>query len=640
MPNAVVEGVLVGAGVEAANQSGITAENGCLMFKGRMLADATITMVACHELADGTHTLEVAIKRADHNGEHTCMITGEMLEDQKKINAMGTSVARCAFSFQTRDGSLSALKQYLQAQPGNNNIVVDVGLAGWNDRYGCWFGESGVIDSRGEFHAWRAGGIVCDTRVVRPYRHVPKHFNIRKDRFGTDIPAIEQPNGTGRVAHELKNGQLFLTLAATMPVLVEPTAVAADPSIDEHMAKARSELQTLLALWHRNTGNYAGAIALGYMASCAVRHHLVSDERNFPHLYISGRWGHGKDTMAEITALATGIPPNNVISAGKSTTEKLIRNKLAMVGNMPLWVNELRAENTDTLLTQIRTSYDLQGNGITNIKQEQVLFPVHRPFMLVGEVQVGRDAEFSRYVSINLKKPPAEKGVLQSLRIQAGAFSKHWTTFLRDHNRAAWQIQLAVEKLKVVFADNGADSRRARGWAIAAAGLAYLFDADCHLDPRASIPQAIFAEILERAADSMAAASEDGVGTQFWTVMQSLKAMGELSNSGAARWAKTLHQSTDKGTEKVAIWTGHLFRLLLKHDRGMTKGLIINELKADPGFHAISNAKIGGEDRSCFIFRLDRTRLPGWVIAAARQANTEGEADDKQEEPAADPTLF
>lgn len=637
MPSAVVEGVLESAGVEPADTSGITVENGCLCFKGRVVADAKIETVSCHEQGDGTHLMAIRITRADGGGMYTSMLAGDVLENQQKVNALGTMVARAAFSFSSRDGSLAALKLFLQSQPGNHNVIVDVNVAGWNERYNCFFGENGVIDAYGEFHPWRNGSVTAATRDGRKTSPGKHTFSMRKEKFGTDLPLVEPPKGRGQAAYFLAGDVLKTNNGVEMPRPMSLGDLAPDHALDVDMVAARAHVMDTIALWKRNTGDYAGAGAIGYMASCNVRHFLTSSERNFPHLYITGRWSHGKDTLAEVLALATGMPTNNVISAGKSTTEKLIRNKLAMVGNMPLWVNELRNENADTLLTQIRTSYDLQGNGVTNIKQEQVLFPVHRPFLLVGEVQVGRDAEASRYVSISLQRPPADKAVLPSLKRAASAMASHWSTFMRDHNRGAWQIAQCVEKLKPIFLENGCDSRRARGWAIAAAGLAYLLDPDCHLDPRASIPPEMFSDVLHRAAESMIAAAEEGVGGQFWNLMQSLKAVGELSNSGSSRWAKSVHQTKDRGTEKIAIWTPHLFRLLAKSDRGMNKGLVINELKSDPGYDGMTNVRMANESRNCFMLRAASCRLPEWVLAAARQVDTDGndESCDEQEMPTA-----
>jgi len=628
-----------------SNSSGIYESNRCLWYRERMVADATITNTCVHELADGTHSIELLITRADGGGEYVVTITGSDLEDQKRINSLGTSVARCSFNFASKDGSLAALKAHLQAQPGNSNIVVDVALTGFHERYNCWFGDGGVIDARGCFYGWKAAGVSCATRTMGSKRYTKKLFSIKRDRFGTDMPALEMPTTFESPSHELKGDDLFFTSGAAMPRKVEPTDIAIDPAFDPAMEKLRDDVRSLLAIWKRNTGDNAGAICMGYMAACAVRHVLIQKERNFPHLYISGRWSYGKDTMADILAVATGMPSNNVISAGKTTTEKLMRNKLAQVGNMPLWVNELRAENADTLLTQIRTSYDIQGAGVTNIKQEQVLFQVNRPFLLVGEVQVGRDAEYSRYVSLVISRPPVDRTLLRAIKVEAARVGRGWTSVLQDHNRAGWQIAQCVEQLRPIFIEIGCDSRRARGWALAGAGLAYLLNPDCHLGAVATLEMpdsnggTILDELKKRASDAMNTAEEEGMGSRFWEMAQSMRAVGELSNAGSGRWAKYAWR-----TDQIAIWTGHLVLLLAQRDKTMNdkRGLIYNELKSDPGYIGKRTIRCGGELRKCAIFDGKSSRIPGWVRALAKEAHAVDDAvvDDTPAEEEDDSAVF
>jgi hypothetical protein len=611
----------------------ITVVNNHTLYNGDVVADCAFTVMCQREQADGTHVMDVEIRR--HDGmTYTASIDGVMLEDEKKLNAMGSSVARANFFFRAKNGSLAALKQYLHAQPGNEHVVIDVAQAGWNNRYCCWFGEMGMVDANGKWYPWTSTGVraPCRDRATSSYRM--KTFNLRRDPFGPDIPVIDRPGHIMGSVYELKPKGLFRTEAGTQPVAVSDSEPTIDEALDEALAKARTHIQQVIALWSENIGNFGGAIGIGYMTAASIRHHAESYERLFPHLYITGRTQFGKDTLARILALTTGMNINSVTSGGRGTTEKSVRNKLASVGNTPLWLNELRSDTSDYLKSLIRTSSDFQSNTITDIKQRNVVFQANRPMMLVGEVLIGNDAEHSRYVVLRINTRPTNKSVLRQLEASASRCSSHWSQFLCDHNRAAWQIALAAEKLRPEFMARGCDSRRARGWSLTAAGIAYWFSPDCHIAPAECIPEQIMEELFARAAEAMQYAVDDGVNAEFWSICQSVRASGDLSNSASSRWARS-YVDPESRRVNVAIWTAHIIRSISKASpkEMPARGLILNELRADPGFLGTRNVRCGGEQRACYVYDKQTCNLPQWVLDSADEHYAK---DDVVMSPAAD----
>lgn len=603
-------------------------QGGYTLFNGDIVADCELHVVAQREQQDGTHLMEVEIRRHD-GAQYLCLIDGKTLEDERALNAMGSSIARANWFFRAKTGSLGALKQALHAQPGNDHVVADIAQAGWNAQYSCWFGDVGMIDALGHYHAWSATGVRATCRDPLRASYRLRTFVLRRDQFGADIPIIDRPMATMNGTYELARGKLRRFNSDGTKVDVEPTQPVSCPMTDEALAKARLHMQAVMSLWSKNLGHHAGAIALGYMTAAACRHHAELSERLFPHLYVTGRTQYGKDTLARILAMTTGMNVNSVTSGGRGTTEKSIRNKLAAIGNTPLWLNELRADNSDQLLTLIRTSSDYQSNTITDPRQRVITFTANRPMMLVGEIVIGKDAEQSRYVVLRLNKPALDKGVLRQLDAMAGLAGKHWSQYLCDHNRAAWQIMLAAERLKDEFRARGCDSRRARGWSLAAAGIAYWYDADCHLDPLNSIPPEILQELYTRASDAMVFSSDDGVGSEWWSLLQSIRAGGELSNSGSARWVRIMPDPSTK-EPLIAVWVPHLMRTASRMaPRDVpNKGLVGNELRADPGFVGNRNVRMGGEIRCCMVFDAQMTQMPAWVVACANEINTEDAGAD------------
>lgn len=602
-------------------------EGGFTLYNGDVVADCELHVVAQREQADGTHLMEVEIRRHD-GAQYMCLLDGKTLEDERALNAIGSSVARANWFFKQKTGSLGALKQTLHAQPGNDHVVADIQQAGWNHTYSCWFGDGGMIDAMGNYHSWTSSGVRASCRDATKASYRMKTFILRRDVFGADIPMLEKPLATIGGTYELARGKLKRMEPNGSKTEIQVTEPVPCPYTDEALAKARLHQQALMALWFKNLGHHAGAIALGYATAAAVRHHAEQSERLFPHLYITGRTQFGKDTLARILALAAGMSVNSVTSGGRGTTEKSIRNKLSAIGNVPLWLNELRSDNSEQLLTLIRTSSDYQSNTITDVKQRVITFTAHRPMMLVGEVVIGKDAEQSRYVMLRLNKPASDKHVLRQLETMAGASGRHWTQFLCDHNRAAWQIMLAAERLKDEFRARGCDSRRARGWSLAAAGVAYWYDENCHLDPVSSIPPEILQELYTRASDAMVYSSEEGVAAEFWSLMQSIRASGDLSNVLSARWTRKLNDVMT-GEPIIAVWVPHLMRTANRIAPRETpnKGLVANELRADPGYIGQKVVRMGGETRLCTIFDASMTQLPAWVITCAEEVNTETTED-------------
>lgn len=601
-----------------AGSEPISIANGHTLFNGDVVADCTLTVLCQREQEDGTHVMDVEIRRHD-GGIYVAPIDGTMLEDEKKLNAMGSAVARANFFFRSKTGSLAALKTYLHAQPGNDQVVIDLSRAGWNSRYCCWFGDLGLVDANGNWHAWTSSGVRAACRDIKTSSYRMKTFNLRKEPFGPDLPVIDRPAYTMGSAYELKPKGLFKTTDG-LPVAVSETETTEDEQMDAALARARTHMQQVMALWSANTGNFAGAIGIGYATAAAVRHHAETTERLFPHLYITGRTQFGKDTLARILALATGMNANSVTSGGKGTTEKSVRNRLESVGNLPLWLNELRADTSDYLKSLIRTSSDYQSNSITDPKKRNTFFTANRPMMLVGEVLIGNDAEHSRYVVLRLNKRPTDKTILRQLEASAQRCSSHWSQFLCDHNRASWQIVLAAEKLRPEFLARGCDSRRARGWSLVAAGIAYWYSPDCHIAPAECIPEEIMEELFARAAEAMQYAVDDGVNAEFWSIAQSVRASGDLPNTAAARWARAYVDSETRRIY-VGIWTAHLMRAVAKAALKdcPARGLVLNELRADPGFLGTRNVRCGGEQRACYVYDLETCNLPQWVLDASKE---------------------
>lgn len=587
-------------------------------FDGDVLIDGTVAVDNVLQRDDGSFCLSVTVRRplSDDTVDVFPGLVMEhgILENHRHLNTWFGQNSNTRASFKDKSPALQAFKLWMFAQPRAEARVQDISVMGYNERLDTFFGMDTFVDRTGVGKwmdpystAYTSKGALNVRRGTRTMRMAPI--------FDAVEPPPERPR--------------------------EAWAVAA---------------QRMLAAWHDNLGVHMGALAFGWMHAAVWRHALVKKERNFPHLYLTGRFQTGKDTMAAALNRAFGVSPHAVTNAGKTTTEKWVRNALGDIGNWPLWLNELR--NTPDFLplcSVIRTAYDLQGSAVLNKHQIEVEFPNRRPLLLVGESLLGGDAEHSRYLILPLR-PPKLPGAIVRVETAASECAGLLPHIL--HDRAIGkEMQDCYDHFLPIFRETGCDPRRGRSFALAMAGLCHVFapDPTAYTSPLEVVPAEILLYARKIAVENMEVSVNGGVLERFSTMVDVGMLSGDLHDKDGDRISfvrKIIPKPRKDGPRantvpsrhEWAIWHGGLYEAMARKTRNLPEmNILVNELEAIPGFLGRRKVRWGLKDevKTCLVYAWN-AELPSWVEATSTPIDEDGRTvviDDDRIGSPADPRV-
>lgn len=526
----------------------------------------------------GTYAMSVCVRRRD--GHRTTVIPhlvldAQILESAKDINVwFGKNCAMHAAFKPKNTVAVEQFKAWLYQQPKAGDRVRDVSILGYHDDLDCWFGQHGFVD-HSSVALWQ-----------EPYSNVygkgGLHLVRRSRKASRGAPILE----------------------------VGPAP--ANPRAEWSKATMR-----LLGLWRENLGVHMGALAFGWYHAAIWRHVFTQKERNFPHLYLTGRFQSGKDTMAAILNTAFGVPANAVTNAGKTTTDKWVRNQLGEVGNWPLWLNELR--NTDEFLhlcTQIRTSFDLQGSAVLQRSREdgEIEFPNRRSMLLVGEDVLGGDSERSRYLLLTVR-PPAKRGIIGQVE-QAASQVAMLLPWMLAQKTVGEEMLACYDHWLPLFMETGCDQRRARAFSLAMCGLAHTFSLEPHKDtsPLEQAPEELVTYARRVALQNMEAALANSAMEKFTIMLEISRAMGDLNDADDNPIQFSRRVIKPDQTVEIWLWAHGLHDALGRRGNKVPHaGVLYNEIEALPGYKEKKRVPWGDMGaRTCHIFE-DNINLPSWI---------------------------
>lgn len=529
---------------------------------------------------DATFAVSLTVRRQDNHRIEVIphkVMEAETFESSKELNVWFHKHCSMLTDFRPKSASTVAFKHFIFGQPRIKDRVRDVSLMGYHADLDCFFGVHGMVDHSG-VGTWQ-----------EPYTTV---------------------YGKGGLAHVKR---------ASREQRGAPILDVGSPPASPREAWA-SASRKFLEAWQENLGTHLGALAFGWHHAALWRHVLTKREHNFPHLYITGRYQSGKDTMAATLSMAFGVPETGCTSAGRTTTEKWVRNQLGEIGNWPLWLNELR--NTDEfapLCTQIRTSYDLQGSAVLHRDRSmgEISYPNRRSMLLVGEDVLGGDAERSRYMLLTVR-PPAKRGLITAVHDHARNVAAALPWMLQQ--RTVGEEMLACyDHWLPVFMETGCDQRRARAFALAMCGLSHTYSTEPHKQtyPLEVIPPELVRYARQVASQNMDASLTANALEKFSVLLELAQHMGDLADSED----RPLEYSRRViiGGQRTEIWlwsTGLIEALSRRNNRVPATGLINNELEALPGFVERRRCSWGDfGQRVCHVF-VDNPGLPKWMANA------------------------
>ncbi len=451
------------------------------------------TVEVTHTCVDATgNSFIVRVRRAGSNEAHQAKLSMDIIENAAKLNAFLASTAISDFYTKNANGSAAAFKRFLFSQPGAATVVYELTNYGWDEQHHIVAAANSYIDAEGNYVPRRptfATDLMCRDGVVRSFR------NSKPPR-----------------------GAPVITSGATLEQL-------------------REDANRLADIWHKNLGNHHGMVGIAHMILCMYRHHLITENnRAFHHLYLFGQTQCGKDTFARILMRAFGVTAEACLSAGRGTSEKSIRNALGDIYGWPLWINELRdSREFEHLSTTIRTSYD--GQGSTNLNRDQTTreFPTRRPLLLTGESILGRNAELSRYLLLEIR-PPVDPGTIGDLETAAATFARHVHTLFKHQNELITQIDEVFPAWETHFTLLACDRRRARAWGLIAAVMSILSVKERAIrvaQPVLSMPEHLRQYLNSASMFAMDLSSESSVMQDFNQKVELARNTGKLLNIDA-----------------------------------------------------------------------------------------------------------
>lgn len=555
----------------------------------RVLGDGIITVTHVNVSELLLHTFAVEIRRNGSADVYRGQISMDLLESDAKFNAAVGGAACTEWRCRNKDGSTAAMKSHLHSQEGAKRVVHDILSLGWVERFGIYAGKDGLVDGTGKWTRWEYPHVtvMCGDGVIR---------SMRK----TENPSKGAPE----------------------------IAKMEDLSIGAWRDRAKKVVE----VWHDNLGSYAGAVGLGYMLTAMTRQHYIGKDRTFPHLYLHGKTQCGKDTFARILHRCVGVTSEGVLSAGRGTTEKAIRNALGDVGGWPLWLNELRqGKEFEHLLTPIRTSFDMQGSSVLTRDQRSLNFPARRSMILVGEAILGANAEINRYVLVQIK-PPKAAVRLRALEQCADDLCAALPAFLANHAEIGREVQACYEKWYARLSIT-CDYRRARGYALVGAMLSWIYcdnDEFRREDPVMCIQSEIRDFLLDCSNGAMEKSEELSTANDFNGKAELARSRGDLVQvdlEGKRTQMIFVRRIAVHGKGwRVGVWLKGAYDAVERTARNLSPyTLVLNDFTALAGFTGASKARFGEAVRSVLLYE-EENGLPHW-LTTHREGFNEEQAD-------------
>lgn len=544
---------------------------------------------------DGVRAMHVVIRKLTvlDDGERVWeqfpgIIDAVVMEDCRKWNAWATTVAGANWNLV--DATRWELKKYLFAQENAKNCVFSPSCSGFIADHGVW--------------------------LARPYS-VDAATNAWPVRDEDDVVDLECLDGATRRFRIPQTQTLGLTLATGYELTAMPTFGGIPP--EEHRA-----VEQLVIRARENLGHQYFAVALGWLCASAGWSTLVRACDSFPVLYVTGVAGCGKDTFCRWLMRVCGQNPKDVINI-TGTTFAGVRDAARKVGNVPLWVNELRRNDESRRLEGwIRSMFDAQGAVMGRMRgqRERDLRP-RRALMLSGQSILGSDAELSRYLLLHLPHPPERRALRQEVEDLLPAAHRAWS--FAAAQVATWPegtLRIIIEKVKEDLLKSSSlklKDRQLYCYAVACLGLGILFHGGS-VTPliQGSVREAIGAEIWETVLGGLREghimAEQEGLLGRFWETLQINHARGRLMNQKATQWCRLVRSAT--GT-RIALWVPFLIRSAMDFDRHekWDRTMLRQEIMQINGFEAqeVVQRMTDGHVRACMMFNAQQNALPGWV---------------------------
>ncbi|NLH50281.1 MAG: hypothetical protein GX444_17005 [Myxococcales bacterium] len=242
--------------------------------------------------------------------------------------------------------------------------------------------------------------------------------------------------------------------------------------INPDQAEMENLAADLLDAMRENLGGYKAYLAVGWTLALVFQRELVARYDSFPILYLYGKRGCGKNTLANWLTQFWGL-----YDVGKNIAESTptgISRRLSYFSALPVWFDEYRNEKRVAIKDGVlRDAYNFVGatKGIAaNFGTRDVA--VRGSLILTGEHMPEDNGLFSRCLVIQLSTLERRDSLYQRVNeLIQGASAIVTDLLLRKNHETAAAFIDNVETVRRKLKDDGLTDRDAYGYAVAAAGL-------------------------------------------------------------------------------------------------------------------------------------------------------------------------
>lgn len=221
-------------------------------------------------------------------------------------------------------------------------------------------------------------------------------------------------------------------------------------------------------------------VCLGWISACCFMEEIFERYNCYPFLFLVGKKGSGKSTIAEILMHFFGMDSKNSGKQLSGTTPVALQRYLGYYSCLPLYVDEFRNTKEMAYKTAfMRNVYNRQaaGKGMKSdfgIREGKI----RGTLMIAGEETPEDNALLSRCICIIVSGKKREVNHYDWFMDNKNMFSNHTYRILKNKKHNLEKFMGMINKGREYFTKNGKDDRMALNYSIIVAGYCCGFGVD------------------------------------------------------------------------------------------------------------------------------------------------------------------
>lgn len=222
-------------------------------------------------------------------------------------------------------------------------------------------------------------------------------------------------------------------------------------------------------------GEMEACLSIGWITAVLFMEEVFDNYGCFPFLFVTGRRGSGKSSIAEWLMEFFGL--ENAGKMAEDTTAVGIQRYLSYYSSLPVYLDEFR--NTKLVMMKngfLRNAYNRQsaGKGVkSNFGVREA--KIRGTLLLAGEETPEDNALLTRCITILVSERSRKTNHFNWFMANRGKFSNHTLKTIRGRKESLEVFMKVLNEGKNFFVKKGADDRTAINYAVVSAGYAVVF---------------------------------------------------------------------------------------------------------------------------------------------------------------------